>query len=254
MYHMASNTSPSPREREADTKDIVHLAGLAMALGYSLGNPLTAVAAQVRSLTRNLTGDRQDLAKALLAAKRIEAIIDATSARVSTITQTFHGPHTSPAVCDLNDIMRAVAQDDAHQTYCSRLQVNLDLSPDLPLLAIDRAEIAWIVAELMRNAAEAMSAHAHSDGQMTVRTRGNGEAICVEIDDSGGGTPDPERIFDLSCTTKQGRAGLGLSIARALALSNGGQLRASGNTLGGLTATLFLPMPTPANRLPYSSA
>ena len=94
----------------------------------------------------------------------------------------------------------------------------------------------------MLNAAEAMYAKGDSDGMMVVETEVAAGSVRLRVHDSGGGAPDPERIFDMHHTTKRERLGVGLSVSRALILANGGQLSAHGNDRGGLTAVLTLPM------------
>ncbi|MGH6746201.1 sensor histidine kinase [Novosphingobium sp.] len=242
---MAANaTDATLRSQATADKDSVYLTGLAMALGYSLGNPLTALSAQVKSLRRRVEADVLDVKQARLAIERVEAILEAATSRVSAVTQQFHTPRGSASICDLNDIVREAAGRYAHQTFCSRLRIDLELS-ELPELDLDRSQISRIVAELMLNAAEAMFVSTASDGLMTVRTASGANDVILQVHDSGGGAIDPERIFDMSHTTKRGRSGMGLSVARALALANGGQLYASANDRGGLTTTLTFPRPGP---------
>lgn len=222
--------------------DTVYQSGLAMALGHSLGSPLTALSAQVKSLSRNLLGDETDLERARISIERIASILEAATTRVSTVTLEFHAKANSQQRHDLNEIVRQVSGPFERQTYCSRLRIEHDLPSDLPPVALESDQIARVVTELMLNASEAMYALPSSDGLLTVRTKRVAKAIQLEVIDSGGGALDPERIFVMHHTTKSGRSGTGLSVARALVMSNGGQLAASNNERGGLTISLHLPI------------
>ncbi|WP_176787221.1 HAMP domain-containing sensor histidine kinase [Sphingomonas sp. NFR15] len=215
-----------------------------MALGHSLGNPLTALSAQVKSLSRNLLDDDTDLEKARLTIERISSILEAATTRVSAVTHEFQAKTSAQNRHDLNEIVQLVRAPFEKQSHCSRLRIQLDLAVGLPAIALDHDhdQIARVVTEMMLNASEAMYSRPSSDGLLTVRTSLAQGSIRLDVVDSGGGAPDPERIFAMHHTTKSGRSGTGLSVARALVMSNGGQLAASNNDRGGLTIALHLPI------------
>lgn len=214
-----------------------------MALGYSLGNPLTALTVQVRLLSMSLEKEQPDPESARITLQRMQTILEVASNRVSAVTSEFQRPRGSLSMCDINDLVQEISSRLAHQTLCSRLNIDLDLAQDLPLLQVDREQIARVVTELMLNAAEAMYADHNSDGRMSVRTGQSSGAVSLEVGDSGGAVLDTERIFELHPTTKMDRPGMRLSISRALVLANGGQLLARNNGFGGLTTLLTLPVP-----------
>jgi signal transduction histidine kinase len=67
------------------------------------------------------------------------------------------------------------------------------------------------------------------DGRITLRTRRQGERVCIEIVDDGPGIPPDlqARIFDAFFTTKpvgEG-SGLGLDIAQRIVVRHHGELR-----------------------------
>ena len=241
MYLDQAETSNNAGVATAQRHDAVYQSGLAMALGHSLGSPLTALSAQVKSLSRILFHDEMDLEKARLTIERISSVLEIATNRVSAVTLEFHTGARPQKKHDLNEIVRQVSIPFQRQSYCSRLRIELDLGQDLPAIAVAPDQIARALRELMLNAAEAMYAQASSDGLLTVRTGLKSGCIRLEIIDSGGGASDPERIFEIHHTTKNGRSGTGLTVARALVLSNGGQLAASNNDRNGLTSTLSLP-------------
>lgn len=227
----------------SDAPDSTYLTGLAMALGHSLGNPLTALSAQVKALTTSLGSDQFDPVQARQVLDRIGTILESTTRRVSAVTAHFDSRASVPATTDLHAIVGEIADRIRGQTICARLNVRLDLAADVPALSVNRDQIARALSELAMNAAEAMFVDPASDGTMTIRTRATPHEVHLEVCDTGAGVADPERIFDMHHTTKRGRAGTGLSIARSLVLANGGQLSAAANAPTGLRATMALPRP-----------
>jgi signal transduction histidine kinase len=94
--------------------------------------------------------------------------------------------------------------------------VRREYAPDLPALEAYGSELNQVWTNLIDNAVQAMQGR----GELTLTTRREGEAVVVEITDTGPGIP-PEilpRIFDPFFTTKapgEG-TGLGLSISHGI--------------------------------------
>jgi two-component system osmolarity sensor histidine kinase EnvZ len=93
------------------------------------------------------------------------------------------------------------------------------------------------------------NARRHAE-RVTIEARRRGSAIEVAIDDDGPGIPEalreeafkPFHRLDASRTPDRGGSGLGLSIARDIARSHGGDITLSEAPPGGLRALLRLPL------------
>jgi signal transduction histidine kinase len=94
---------------------------------------------------------------------------------------------------------------------------------------------------LLRNAAEAVAGLAQPCIDVSCQLRE--EQLIITIADNGTGLPAAKRdqIFVPFFTTKPGGSGIGLNIARQVALAHGGQLDASANEPRGSVFTLALP-------------
>jgi signal transduction histidine kinase len=95
--------------------------------------------------------------------------------------------------------------------------------PSQPLV-IDRDHVSQILWNLVRNAAQAMN----GAGVLTIIGRYADQRLRIEVHDTGKGIlpDDIERVFQPLYTTKTQGIGLGLSVSRAFARANGGDLHA----------------------------
>ncbi|MEM9074541.1 MAG: ATP-binding protein [Myxococcota bacterium] len=103
----------------------------------------------------------------------------------------------------------------------TRLNVSIEAVPRVTGRA---SAIAQIITNLVLNAAEATAEVANAEIRIEVRQR-RGMAV-LSVSDNGPGVPDHlrERVFDPQFSTRTGSSGLGLSVARQLAVEAGGTL------------------------------
>ena len=113
---------------------------------------------------------------------------------------------------------------------------------DIPEIECIPSQLNQVFMNLLVNAAQAIPDH----GQITLRTRSEGDYIRIEISDTGGGIP-PEivnRIFDPFFTTKPvgTGTGLGLSITHGIIRKHGGRIEVESEQKKGTTFRLILPI------------
>jgi signal transduction histidine kinase len=82
---------------------------------------------------------------------------------------------------------------------------------------------------------------------LAIRTSKNGKDVVVAVEDSGTGidTAELDRLCEPLYTTKPEGLGMGLSIARTIVGSHGGELLACNNPGGGATFAFTLPVAAP---------
>ncbi len=121
-----------------------------------------------------------------------------------------------------------------------RVEVHRDYG-DLPMVRCDAGQISQVFLNLLANALQAIP----DKGDVTIRTRANGEHVDVEVADSGPGmsAETANKIFDPFFTTKEvGKGtGLGLSIVRSLVNAHGGDIQVDSSVGRGTTFTVTLP-------------
>jgi two-component system osmolarity sensor histidine kinase EnvZ len=144
----------------------------------------------------------------------------------------------APAKTDLRSMLEEFKAD----TERRGLQASLTFTGD-PQITVRPAAIKRCIANLVGNAqryGKRIEIAGENDGRMFV----------VHIDDDGPGIPverreDAFRPFyrlDESRNQDQGNSGLGLAIARDIARSHGGEIYLDRSPLGGLRATVTLPV------------
>ncbi|MCC6134915.1 MAG: PAS domain S-box protein [Candidatus Contendobacter sp.] len=114
----------------------------------------------------------------------------------------------------------------------------------LPLQLLDKHKLLQIVANLVRNAKEALKEQHSANRRLIVRLHRGGRGLQIEIADNGIGIA-PEhlsRVFEFGFTTKAEGHGFGLHISANLARELGGELSCYSAGLGqGAVFTLDLP-------------
>ncbi|MEX2263648.1 MAG: response regulator [Bryobacteraceae bacterium] len=122
----------------------------------------------------------------------------------------------------------------------NRVQLQLELDPDLPHLDADVRQIQQVIANLVVNAGEAID---QQGGAVTVRTGAEGHLVFLEVRDTGCGMDERtrDRIFDPFFTTKFPGRGLGLAAVQGIARSHGGAVEVETAPGAGSTFRVWLP-------------
>ncbi|MFJ8462358.1 sensor histidine kinase [Streptomyces swartbergensis] len=144
------------------------------------------------------------------------------------------GERPSDAKIDLAGLAREAAE--------GRTGVTVDAEP--VNVAGSRGQLGRVLANLLDNAQR------HARSAVSVSVRREGDLAVVGVADDGDGVPesDRERIFerfvrlDAARSRDDGGAGLGLAIARDVAVRHGGTLTASQGPAGGALFELRLPL------------
>ncbi|GHC65342.1 ATP-binding protein [Streptomyces violaceochromogenes] len=144
------------------------------------------------------------------------------------------GERPNDAKVDLAGLAREAAE--------GRTGVTVDAEP--VEVAGSRGQLGRVLANLLDNAQR------HARSAVTVNVRSEGDRAVVGVADDGDGVPDGdrERIFerfvrlDAARSRDDGGAGLGLAIARDVAVRHGGTLTAGRGPAGGALFELRLPL------------
>ena len=149
---------------------------------------------------------------------------------------------------DLNTAVQSTLVALGRELDQKAIRVQTDFQ-ELPPVACHPGKINQVFLNILRNAIQA-SGH---EGTIEVRTRADqAEAVCVEIEDHGGGI-SPEHlphIFEPFFTTKPvgGGTGLGLSVSYGIVRDHGGALEVESTVGQGSLFRIRLPLHAPKGR------
>jgi nitrogen fixation/metabolism regulation signal transduction histidine kinase len=115
------------------------------------------------------------------------------------------------------------------------------VSPKSLALSADPELLEQALINLLKNALEAVRGQDGAAVRLGVRVEEGQAALIVE--DNGPGLPagDPDAVFVPFFTTKEGGSGVGLTLARQIALAHGGRLEHQPRPGGGAAFRLVLP-------------
>lgn len=204
------------------------LAEVASGVVHEVRNPLGAIKGAVEIMEDEIPEDspRREFARiAKIEVERIDKL-------VHEFLRFARPPKLSKVRTNLNDLVDSAIQLLDQQAGPAGVRVHRELVSDLPLVEIDTEQIMQVLLNLSINAVEAMP----NGGLITFRTRPNGEAVLIEVEDTGGGI-DPsikDQIFDPFFTTKDKGSGLGLSIAHKIVTQHEGTIAATNTGSGTL--------------------
>ena len=218
--------------------DVVKTA-LLRAVSHDLRSPLTAILTAVEPLqAENVDdGDRRDLAgdireEAIRLSRLIDNLLD-----LSRLEADAAEPR--PEWTSVEEVIRSAVDELELPPDSFRLAI----SPDLPLVRADAAQLERAFANLFDNSARYSGGH-----PVSVRARAGHERILVRVVDRGPGIPPAqrERVFEpfyRAGTNASGHrgSGLGLAIVRGFVEANGG--RVSVESLPGQGTSFVVELP-----------
>jgi signal transduction histidine kinase len=138
---------------------------------------------------------------------------------------------------DLAELLRETIAEVAPRR--SSVVVESCIEEGLPAANVDPSRIRRAVSELLENAL------IHTlEGAVTVRLRGAGSVVAIDVEDTGPGVPQPlkDQIFRPFFSTRVKGMGLGLSIVKGIVDAHGGQVVERGEEGAGARFTMLLPL------------
>jgi signal transduction histidine kinase len=141
-----------------------------------------------------------------------------------------------PLVDEVMQLHRAVALE-------SRVALTAHVACELPSVPLDRHRIVQLLSNLVGNAVKFTPA----GGGVELRVRCDDEHVVFEVADTGRGIAPDElpRLFDRfwqGAHARRAGAGLGLTIAKGIAVAHGGELLVESALGRGSTFTAMLPL------------
>ncbi len=236
--HLVAEAERAAALREANRlKD-----ALLASVSHDLRTPLTTI----KALAHDLSADGDERA----------AVIEQQSDRLNHMVADLldlsrlnaGSVLLQPEINAAEDLVGAAIQQVGGALHGRRLSTDLALQEPMPVGYFDFVHSLRILVNLIENAIK----YTPSGSPIEISMRSDGEMISIAVADRGEGVPpaERERIFEPfyrpagaspDSARAGGGAGLGLAIARRLALAQGGTLTYDDRPAGGSVFTLRLP-------------
>jgi PAS domain S-box-containing protein len=217
---------------------------VAKRLAHEIKNPLTPIQLSAERLQHKLSAALDDSNAAFLR-RMTHTIIDQVEA-MKRMVKAF-SDYARPPKLELAELALQTFLPQALQLYAddARVQIELEVPPELPTLHADRDRLRQVVLNLVKNALEASTEDAVKV-QIQAQRADEIEPAQVRLRfcDNGPGIPDSviDHLFEPYATTKPKGTGLGLAIVKRIVEEHGGSLAAENRKEGGACFTLLLPL------------
>lgn len=203
---------------------------------HEMRTPLTGVIGAVQALQSGAMDIPDERDRFLAHLGREAARLSRLGESLLLLARIDGAPPPPRAPVPLLDVIADVAADLA---VAPGVALALDADPDL-VVTTNQGLVERVIANVAENAAKHTAA-----GRITLSARRDGDAVVVEVRDTGSGLGDAaDRAFDRFYRGGDRSAdgfGLGLAIARRAAAAVGGTLELSDAPDGGAVARLTLP-------------
>lgn len=205
-------------------------------LGHDLRNPLGAIKGAAQFLEAEVGAHTLDDETA----KRYLDIIVTNTDRVTRLIARYeHLARMEPELRDteINSLVEGALD---FLKGDSSVKVSKSLALDLPRCMVDPDLLGVAIANIARNAREALE----KGGHIRIVTRSVGELVAIEISDDGPGmtAATRENVFDDFYSTKAMGSGLGLPFVQRVIQAHRGSVRLDSTEGKGTTVTLEIPI------------
>ena len=223
----------------ARAEKLAAIGQLVAGVAHELNNPLTSIVGYTELISDDVPAGpaRQKLDKMLREAQRMKRIIE-------NLLRFARQNSLAKKSANLETLLQDVLALREYHLRNHDIDVQVQIEPDLPHVALDEDQFKQILLNLLNNSVDAMEGNTRK--RISIDARRSGTRITLQFDDNGPGFSDVNRVFDPFYTTKPvGKGtGLGLSICYGIVKEHGGEIHAENLSPEGARVVLDLPVET----------
>ena len=218
---------------------------LTASIAHEVNQPLAAVVTNANACLEWLAALPPNLDEARKAVQRIARDGDRAGKVIARIRALLKKGEPIRAPLAVNPVVRETVQLVQSELKRERITLQMNLAPELPLVAADRVQLQQVVLNLIGNAMDSLSKVADRARLLQIATdRPHPGEVRILVRDAGIGVDhrQTERLFEPFYTTKPNGLGMGLAISRSIVEAHGGRLWATPNDGCGATFQFTLPV------------
>lgn len=224
------------KSRLIQTERLAAIGRMAAHVTHEVRNPLSSIGLNVDMLGEEIpAGDSEG--------HRLIESIQRELERLESITEEYlrlaRLPEPTLTPEDPTDLLRDTAGFVQREMDAAGVELTIDLSAQLPEVAMDEPQLRQALLNLLRNAREAMP----DGGTAKLEASRYEGGVRVQVHDEGAGIgeEDREHVFDLFYTTKERGTGLGLPLTQQIVVAHGGNIACKPRLPHGTTFEVWLP-------------
>jgi two-component system sensor kinase FixL len=238
------------RTKEAEAEQAARfnlVSSMASALAHEINQPITAARALGRAAQHLLHDDNASHARVDDNLTTMIAQIDHAASVVKRMREFLR--RGEPHISTIN--VRALVDDalilvGSAEAAGTRVRIEADVAPDLPLVYADRVQLQQVILNLVQNSVDAIDAAGQTEGRIRIAAAlvPNPPRVEIAVSDNGAGIAPAlaERLFEPLTTSKREGLGLGLSICATIVQSHHGRLWLQSGAPGATEFRFWLPL------------
>ena len=225
--------------------EVEELGRLLGVIAHEIKNPLSTIKVNLRLVDEELqAGPAGDIDQRLARARRKLSVIDKEATRLEQILDGFlrYADRTQPRLLavDLNPIIDDIIDFYLPQAAVHSITLRKSLYNEPLICLIDAGMLKQAVLNLLLNSQQAIG----GQGEVMVRTAGDGQTAQIQISDTGKGIPAERlaRIFEPYQSSRPDGTGLGLATVKKIIYVHKGTIAVVSEPGKGTAFTIKLPL------------
>ena len=232
------------RQEAAHLMRVSVLGELSGAIAHEVNQPLTAILSNAQAALHLLAQRSPNLAEIREAINDIVHEDNRAGDVISRLRSLLKKGEQKSEQVDLNELIKSTLALLRSELIARHIQVETDLTSDLPAAWGDPVQLQQVLLNLFMNAMDAMASTPNALRRITISSRAvQSGTLQVSIRDRGPGIGpnSQDQLFKPFYTSKDHGLGLGLTICSTIAQSHDGKLTLANHEDGGALAVLSLP-------------
>ena len=219
---MADDLKTAHRQREIAERRATWQ-HVARTIAHEITNPLTPIKLSTERMYEKFLMESRDFPEVI---KSTTSTILNEIANLQKLVDTFHKYAKFPDPVFSPVSLTGVIRETSGLFTRPDIKIVCAFEDNSALVNIDKGQISEAIANLLKNAIEAIEAANRTDGEVTVGCEQNDKDIRISIMDNGCGIAkeDQERLFQPYFTTKTHGNGIGLALTERIVALNGGSI------------------------------